>query len=381
MFDAKTWAAVPFSFWTFCFFVFGGVVGSFLNVCIHRLPREQSIVHPPSHCPHCGYSIPWYLNIPLVTWWWLHGKCANCKAPISVRYFLVELLTAVLFAACWIRYGHHYPAVAIVFCVMIGGLIAATFIDYEHFIIPDEITIGGMAVGFCASFLVPASHLRVPFLVPMQSAGQAMVDSIVGMAVGGAVVYGLLRLGKLLFGRYRMVLPPATKIFFTETSIKLPDQELPYEELFYRPSDNVRLQAHRVELIDRCYQDVAVQLQPARLQIGGDTFEPDKIMHMEAVADQIVLPREAMGLGDVKFMAAIGAFIGWPGAMFALAVSAVIGSLVGIALIVVNKQSWSSRMPYGPYIAMAVLVWIFNGPGCVRLFYRILDALHGHMIR
>jgi leader peptidase (prepilin peptidase) / N-methyltransferase len=381
MFDPKIWALVPFQFWTLCFFVFGCVAGSFLNVCIHRMPREESIVSPPSHCPHCGYSIPWYLNIPLVTWCWLRGKCANCQAPISARYFLVELLTGLIFAGCWIRFGHSYALVAVVYCVMIGGLIAATFIDFEHFIIPDEITFGGMAAGFLASFLVPASHLSLPYFRPMGASGTAMVDSMIGMAVGGALVYGMLRLGKLLFGRQRILLPPATRIFFTETAVKLPDQEFAYEELFYRSSDVIRLQARHLELIDRCYFDVAVSLKPARLQIGEDSFEPEKVLHMEAVTDQVVLPREAMGLGDVKFMAAIGAFLGWPGVVFSLAVSAIIGSIYGISMIAINRQSWSSRMPYGPYIAVAAVIWIFDGQGCVQTFYRVFDALHGHLLR
>jgi leader peptidase (prepilin peptidase) / N-methyltransferase len=378
MFDAKIWALVPFQFWTLCFFVFGCVAGSFLNVCIHRMPREESIVRPPSHCPHCGYSIPWYLNIPLVTWCWLRGQCANCQAPISARYFLVELLTGLVFAGCWLRFGHSHPLVALVYCVMIAGLIAATFIDFEHFIIPDEITFGGMAAGFCAAFLVPASHLDSLYFRPMRASGPAMVDSLIGMAVGGAVVYGMLRFGKLLFGRYRVLLPPATRIFFTETAVKLPDREIAYEELFYRSGDAIRLQARSVELIDRCYLNVAVRLQPERLQIGEDTFEPEKVLQMEAVTDQIVLPREAMGLGDVKFMAAIGAFLGWPGVLFSLALSAVIGSLVCIPLILANKKSWSSRIPYGPYIAAAAVIWVFDGPNCLRAFYRVFDSLHNY---
>ncbi|MGP8198013.1 MAG: prepilin peptidase [Limisphaerales bacterium] len=361
MFDSKTWALVPFHFWTLCFFVFGSVVGSFLNVCIHRMPREESIVRPPSHCPHCGYSIPWHLNIPLFTWLWLRGQCANCQAPISPRYFLVELLTGVVFAACWIHFGQFYPLLALVYCVMIGGLIAATFIDYEHFIIPDEITFGGMAAGFCAAFLVPASHFSFPYFNHLRASGPAMVDSLVGMAVGGGIVYGMLRLGKLLFGRYRVLLSPATRVFFTETAVRTPDQEIPYEELFYRSGDAIRLQASSVELIDRCYLNVAVRLQSQRLEIGGDTFDPEKVPYMEAVTDQLVLPREAMGLGDVKFMAAIGAFLGWPGVLFSLALSAVISSFVGVALIIANKRSWSSRMPYGPYIAVAAVIWIFGG--------------------
>src|ERR1041385_8322052 len=87
MFDPAVWAAVPFHFWSVIFFVFGSMVGSFLNVCIHRLPLGQSIVSPTSHCPHCKYSIPWYLNIPLVTWLFLRGKCRNCGAQISIRNY------------------------------------------------------------------------------------------------------------------------------------------------------------------------------------------------------------------------------------------------------------------------------------------------------
>src|SRR6266850_5317168 len=96
--DTDQWMAVPFHFWSLVFFTFGCIVGSFLNVCIHRMPRGQSLISPPSHCPKCGYSIPWYLNVPVFTWLFLRGKCANCKASITVRYFLVELLTGLAFA-------------------------------------------------------------------------------------------------------------------------------------------------------------------------------------------------------------------------------------------------------------------------------------------
>src|SRR5215470_14573149 len=135
---AHSWAMMPFHFWSVVFFVFGTIVGSFLNVCIHRMPRGESIVSPPSHCPHCQYSIPWFLNIPLVTWLWLRGKCANCGAPISARYFLVELLTGVSFLSCWLAFGAQSAALALVFCLVLAGLIVSSFIDLEHFIIPDE---------------------------------------------------------------------------------------------------------------------------------------------------------------------------------------------------------------------------------------------------
>ena len=136
------------------------MVGSFLNVCIHRLPLGQSIVSPPSHCPHCQYSIPWYLNIPLVHLGLLaRANAGTAGRPISIRYLLVELLTALLFLACWLYFGGQSAVAGAHLCVLPGGLIAATFIDFEHFIIPDEITLGGMVprVSFFPSFC-PALH-------------------------------------------------------------------------------------------------------------------------------------------------------------------------------------------------------------------------------
>src|SRR5438552_7539215 len=158
IFDPAVWAAVPFHFWSLVFFVFGSIIGSFLNVCIYRMPLGQSVVSPPSHCPHCKYSIPWFLNIPLLTWLYLQGKCKNCAAPISSRYFLVELLTALTFLAAWLVIGPRSAVLALVYCLLLAGFIVATFIDFEHFIIPDEITIGGTVAGFLISFLVPRLH-------------------------------------------------------------------------------------------------------------------------------------------------------------------------------------------------------------------------------
>jgi leader peptidase (prepilin peptidase)/N-methyltransferase len=139
--------------------------------------------------------------------------------------------------------------------------------------------------------------------------------------------------------------------------------------LFYRPSDMIRIEAEKVELIDRCYGKVELRLQAKQLRIGQDTFDPDKVLYLEAVADHVVLPREAMGLGDVKFMAAIGAFLGWPAVLFSLAFSSVIGSVVGVALIVMRRREWSARMPYGPYIAVAAVIWIFGGYKWLRIFF------------
>ncbi len=150
----------------------------------------------------------------------------------------------------------------------------------------------------------------------------------------------------------------------------LPDKEIPYEELFYRKSDAIVLRAQTVELVDRGYENVTVRLSPAALQIGDEEISPDDVPHLEAVSAEIVLPREAMGLGDVKFMAAIGAFIGWQGAIFSLVVSSMIGAVVGVVLILMRKREWSSRMPYGPYIALAAVLWIFCGKKIIHSLFQ-----------
>lgn len=354
IFSRSNWAGVPFHFWSAVIFWFGCIVGSFLNVCIHRMPLGLSVVSPPSHCPHCKYSIPWYLNVPLVTWVMLRGKCRNCGSPISVRYFLVELLTGLMFLAAWVNYGRQSPWVALAYCLFIAGLIAATFIDFEHFIIPDEITIGGMVAGVLLSFLLPEMHGAATLAGGIKA-------GLLGLGVGGGLVYAILRGGKLLFGRQKLELPPDTKIIFGESAVILPDKEIPYEDLFYRKSDVIVLKARTVEMVDRGYRDVEVRLSPDHLQVGADAFDPEQVKHLEAVSAEITLPREAMGFGDVKFMAAIGAFLGWQATLFSLMVSSMIGAAVGVGLIAMRKQQWSSRLPYGPYIALAALLWIFGG--------------------
>jgi leader peptidase (prepilin peptidase)/N-methyltransferase len=354
IFDAHTWEVVPFHFWSLCFFTLGCIVGSFLNVCIYRMPLELSVVSPPSHCPHCKYAIPFYLNIPLVTWLVLRGRCKNCGAPISARYFIVELLTGMLFLGCWLRFGHHSPWLALIFSLFLAGLIVATFIDFEHFIIPDEITYGGAVVGLVISILLPPLHAA-------GTRGQGLAQGLIGIVFGAGIVYAILRLGKLLFGQHKLKFPPGTKIVFTDTMLLLPGKEIPYEEIFYRKTDTIILQAQTVELIDRGYREVTVRLSPNSLLIGEETINPEQVAYLEAECAEIILPREAMGLGDVKFMGAIGAFLGWQGALFSLMASSLVGATVGVILIVLRKREWSSRMPYGPYIALAATIWIFFG--------------------
>jgi leader peptidase (prepilin peptidase) / N-methyltransferase len=365
MFDPDVWSKVPFHFWSFTVFMLGCFVGSFLNVCIYRMPLGKSVISPPSHCPHCSYSIPFYLNVPLVTWLMLRGRCRNCAAPISVRYFLVELLTGLMFLGCWIGYGRTMPAVALVYCIVVAGLIVATFIDLAHFIIPDEITLGGVGAGLICSFVVPRLHEQ-------SSHWRGLLFGIVGAAVGGLLVEAVRQAGKLAFGRMKLKLAGETKVLFGDTGVVLPERQIPYEDIFYRKSDAIRFHATRVELADRCFSNVDVALSPLKLRIGEHEFDPEQNLYMEAVTEKMVLPREAMGFGDVKFMAAIGAFLGWKATIFSLVVSSFIGAIVGGILILLKLHTRSNPIPYGPYIAAAAALWLWAGPELLALFNRLV---------
>ncbi len=164
---------LPLHFWLF-FAIFsvclGACVGSFLNVCIYRIPLEQSVVKPRSHCMSCGKLIPWYHNLPILSYFICRGKCFNCKAPFSFRYAFVELFTAlsfVLVVAAYPPIGGHtiwgitpitFPTLVFIYWIFISGLIVATFVDFDHYIIPDSVSIGGSVAGILFSFLVPELH-------------------------------------------------------------------------------------------------------------------------------------------------------------------------------------------------------------------------------
>ena len=178
-------------------FALGLCFGSFLNVCIYRLPREKSVVTPRSACPHCGNLIPLYHNVPVLSWLILRGKCRSCKQPISPRYLLVELLTGVLFLACYLHFG---PTLAMVKCAVLGFLLfALIFTDAETKLLPDAMTLPGLAIGIGLSLLVPVNDLAsriMPGLVSPTMRGEiswrlwSLSDSLLGAAVGASFLYG-----------------------------------------------------------------------------------------------------------------------------------------------------------------------------------------------
>lgn len=263
----------------------GACIGSFLNVCIYRIPRDESVVHPRSHCPYCEKLIPWYLNIPLFSWIFLAGRCRYCKAPISVRYVLVELLTALLFLAVALQLepfpqflgmqSLSYPVLVPIYWVFLSGMVLGTFVDFEHMIIPDSVTIGGIAAGLVFSFFAPEMHGAETHL-------SGLLRSFIGAAAG----FG----GMLLIA-----------------------------------------------------------------EIGTLAFK-----------------KEAMGFGDVKLMGAIGAFLGWRSLIFTMLVASLLGSIVGVVLIVARIKGRKSEIPFGPYLSLAATLWIFWGPRLWASYFNML---------
>ncbi len=276
-------------FFTALSFPLGACIGSFLNVCVYRIPRELSVVAPRSFCPSCRQQIPWHLNIPVFTWLMLGGKCKFCKAKISPRYALIEALTGVLFLLIWLKYfptaGARplgldpvtMPVLVPVYWLMVSGLILGTFIDFEHMILPDRVTLGGILVGLLLSGLFPAIH------------GESEVmRGLLWSSLGALSGWGLLWAAAIL-GRF-------------------------------------------------------------------------------------VLKKDAMGFGDVKLLGAIGAFLGTKAVLFTILGSSLVGSIVGITMVLVGKKKLQSRIPYGPYLAMAAVIWILWGQAISGAYLRCFEG-------
>ena len=180
---AEVAAAFPW-FFPIVVFLFGACIGSFLNVCIYRIPAGKSIVTPGSHCG-CGQPVAWHDNIPILSWLILRGQARCCQRPFSVRYPAVELLTALLFLACWLLFPDH--AKALCGMLFLSALICATFIDLDHMVIPDVFTIGLGVVGVLLSFFVPALHGQHHEIFVVASL-QSGLSALIGLLIGSGLV-------------------------------------------------------------------------------------------------------------------------------------------------------------------------------------------------
>lgn len=185
------------SFLAIAIFAYGLCFGSFLNVCIYRLPRGKSVVKPRSACPNCGSSIPLYHNLPVVSWLLLKGECRSCRQPISPRYLVVELITGLLFLGCYLHFG---PTLAALKCAVLGYLLLGLiFTDAETKLLPDAMTLPGIVIGIAFSLVVPVNDLAsriMPGLVSPAMRSEvswrlwSLSDSLLGAAIGASFLYG-----------------------------------------------------------------------------------------------------------------------------------------------------------------------------------------------
>ena len=289
--------------WFFPLFaaVVGACVGSFLNVCIYRIPKNESVISPPSHCG-CGQRIAWHDNIPVLSWLLLRGRARCCGRPFSFRYPAVELLTSALFLACWLLFPPGKAIVGAGLCVIV---ICALFIDLDHMIIPDVFTVGGAAAGLLLSLLVPSLHGQSHefFAVASLRAGK---DALLGLCVGSGLVLWI------------------------------------------------------------------------------------------ALWAEAILKKEAMGFGDVKFLGAIGTFVGWKGAVFGMFGGAMLGCAWFIAAYLWQKATgrtapvalpaetpegqpaelgFGVHVPFGPMLGVAALFYFFGAHRWVDAYFAELSGL------
>lgn len=348
-------------------FVVGAAVGSFLNVCIYRLPLDLSVNKPRrSFCPHCKTSLPWYQNIPLVSWLVLRGRCAHCGAPIRFRYFGVELVTALLFLAIWRAFPWQ---LAIVYWIFISLVVIATFVDFEHFIIPDQVTIGGTVAGVVASFLIPE-------LMHTDSRVASVLRSLLAAALGYLVLLMVLEAGKVAFGKKRIRLDGPTPFTWKrhgdDADFTVGAEHSLWSDYFAREKDRLLLNCDDANIDNRVLNKITLEFYYNRVNVEGETLMLDDINEISGTAREVVIPREAMGRGDLKFLAAIGAFLGWRAVLFSVFAGSLAGSLVGLFTLLVGKRVWSAKLPFGPYLALGAVTWMFCGDAFIRWYFDLL---------
>jgi leader peptidase (prepilin peptidase)/N-methyltransferase len=385
--------------WIIFIFAAGACIGSFLNVVIYRLPRGESIAFPGSHCPHCGKPIKWYDNIPILSWLLLRAKCRNCHRPISPRYIFIEFLTAVLVTGLYVcffvlemrdgagLFPENWP-MFVAHAALLCGLLAAAVVDIDLFIVPLEVMWVCAGVGVAAAALAPQS----PAILPPASPAVAAV--CVG-AVLGLIIAGLLqRLGIL----QESFIDASDKPLTTAKDAK-PAKHAKPDKPGGRPANVAITSAHgvnpRVEILrEAVYVGPAVILAAAGyflvqhvppvyglfafLVQGASGHAPHVASGLGAVFGMLVgiawiwgtrifgtlgFGKEAMGMGDVHIMAAIGAVMGWKAVSLTFFAAPFFALIWGLYLLLARGRR---ELPYGPWLAVGALI--------VMLFYD--DIIH-----
>ena len=397
--------AVPDWIWFVFIFAFGCCIGSFLNVVIYRMPRDKSLVTPPSSCPSCGKHIRFYDNIPLLSWLLLGRKCRYCRAPISSRYFFVELLTAVVFLGLFILYFYTdlrdsvqpFPGrgwlIYLLHIIMLSAFIAASGIDLEHWIIPLSIcwlvTVAGLIGSAVGPYVIDSSFIRAYSLLPVASAATGALAA--GAAIGLGISWGLLAVGLLKRSYEPDENAEESKSGQNDNTAKTDSSESPEEPP--EQQFNHRFEAFReiIFLLPIIACSLAVYwiisgTAPVEAQnefpvqhpvIAGflgslwGYFIGCGIVWGVRIFGTLAFGKEAMGLGDVHLMGAAGAVIG----PLPVVVAFFIAPFFGLAW--AGFQMFFKKIrqiPYGPFLSLGIFVvmilhdWILNRVGF--LFYR-----------
>ncbi len=365
--------------WLVPAFLIGACIGSFLNVVIYRLPLGMSVNDPKrSFCPHCKQPIPLWLNLPLVSWLYLRGRCKNCREPIAFRYFAVELLTALAFATVWWLFGP--PAVGVVVClwVLVALLIAIAFIDAEHLIIPVGLTWTGAVVGLVACAVWP--QLPVMAGVPGNRLA-AVMQGGVGWVVGFIGLGIVVELGKLAFGKKDLRFEQAVAWSLREPETDadpmhfvIKDEAIAWWDIYNRKSDRLLVEATDIRVDGESVGGGLLVIREEEIQLpDGAIRRLAKLQSLDGMATRAVIPREAMGAGDGHLLGMIGAFFGWTGVFFAL----FSGCVFALVMAGIGRIGFGRQLPFGPSLALGAAAWMLGGWKVFAWYLEFLGPLGG----
>jgi len=378
--------------WLVPAFLIGACIGSFLNVVIYRVPLGLSVNEPSrSFCPKCKHPIPMRLNIPLVSWLWLRGKCANCKAPIAFRYFGVELLTALLFTAVWwfvqsnlSPWEHFNPslhlAALLPLWIMAALFVSITFIDAEHMVIPIPFTWASSVAGLAAAALWPELPNLAKWgaeVFPNAPAWvQGIEKSVIGWVIGFCGLWVIVRLGKLAFGRKKMEFPNPVDWRLIEPAndedpiwFEMNGEKIGWWDIFYRKTDRLIVECSELRLDGEPVKAGVLTIREEGIELpDGRTIPIEQVKALDGKSARAVIPREAMGEGDIHLMGAIGAFFGWAGVFFTIFAASLFALLAAIPA----RIGFGKPLPFGPFLIIGAYAWMFGGWKLAQWYFESL---------
>ncbi len=349
----------------------GACIGSFLNVVIYRVPLGMSVNKPKrSFCPKCKSQLKALENLPVLSWLVLRGKCGHCGAPIPFRYIGVELLTAVLFGAVWWFFP---PQVAGFLWILMGLLVAITFIDAEHLIIPTNMTWAGSIIGLIACSVWPQLSAMAGYQFSWK---EGLLSGGIGWVLGFFGLWLVVELGKKAFGKRAMKFESEVDWHLKEPEgdqdpmyFVIDGEEIAWWDIFVRKTDRLIVDAASVVVDGQELSGGKLVIRETGIEFeDGRRFEIEKMVSLSGKARSVVIPREAMGMGDVHLLGMVGAFFGASGVFFSLFGA----SLFAIIAAMIGRIGFGKPLPFGPFIAMGALAWMFGG---WKLWRWYLDVL------